>query len=75
MGAAALALHTEDQLEVKDFIGYVTGFVVTVLAWRLHTCVHKGLVQMWRYTKGLGTCAKDWYKPRPAVAEAKAPGR
>ncbi len=37
---------------VKDLVGYLIGLAVTILAWRLHTTVHKGLIQMWHYTKG-----------------------
>jgi len=38
--------------------------VVTILGWQLHTRVHKGLVQMWRYTKGVGTSACGvWHDP------------
>ena len=42
----------ETGFEVKDFIGYLLGLVVTSLVWRLHTVVHKGLVQLWRYNTG-----------------------
>jgi hypothetical protein len=39
--------------EITDMVGYGTGLVVTVLIWKLHTAVHKGLIQLWRYTKVL----------------------
>jgi hypothetical protein len=38
--------------QLKNYIGYFVGLVVTILVWQLHTTVHRGLVQMWRYTKG-----------------------
>jgi hypothetical protein len=41
-----------EPLQVKDLIGYLTGLVTTGLLWRIHTRVHKGLFQMWRYTRG-----------------------
>jgi len=37
---------------ITDLIGYAGGVVVAVLVWRLHTTVHRGLIQMWRYTMG-----------------------
>jgi len=39
-------------MALMEWIGYLGGLVVTGLVWRLHTVVHKGLVQMWRYTTG-----------------------
>jgi hypothetical protein len=51
---------------IKDVVGYLTGLGMTAAAWALHTTVHKGLVQMWRYTKGAGSC---WVqRPRAAAA-------
>lgn len=41
--------------ELKDAIGYLTGLVVAWMIWGIHSCVHKGLVQMWRYTRGVDT--------------------
>ncbi len=39
-----------DAWSIKDELGYLSGLVVLVLIWRLHTCIHRGLLQMWRYT-------------------------
>lgn len=44
--------------EIKDSVGYLSGLAVSFLAWRLHTTIHKGLVQMWRYTGGKGTAVE-----------------
>jgi hypothetical protein len=40
---------------IKDLIGYAGGLVLSLMAWRLHTTIHKGIVQLWRYTGGQGT--------------------
>ena len=37
----------------NEVLGYGIGLVVLILAWNLQTCVHKGLVQLWRYTRVL----------------------
>ena len=64
LAMSALNLATPGPLLAKDAIGYATGLVVTILGWQLHTRVHKGLVQMWRYTKGVGTSACGvWHDP------------
>jgi hypothetical protein len=34
-------------------MGYGIGLFATVLLWKLHTSVHQGLVQLWRYTRVL----------------------
>lgn len=55
-----LCLHLAQPAEgsaVTDWIGYLTGVVTTCLVWRLHTTIHKGIIQMWRYTKGTGSSA------------------
>ena len=39
--------------DIKDAVGYAGGLLVTMLIWKLHTTVHKGLLEMWRY-------AADW---------------
>jgi hypothetical protein len=52
------------QVGIKDYVGYAMGLLVAASVWQLHTTVHKGIVQMWRYTGGQGTGA----------AEAPAPG-
>jgi len=36
-----------------DVVGYGLGVVGAVLVWRLHTTIHRGLLQLWRYTKAL----------------------
>ncbi|HXI04473.1 MAG TPA: hypothetical protein VNI57_14970, partial [Candidatus Saccharimonadales bacterium] len=33
-----------------DFAGNLTGILGTVLFWKLHTAIHRGLVQLWYYT-------------------------
>lgn len=43
--------------QIKDALGHLTGLVVSILVWKLHTTVHRGLLQMWRYTKGIDTAA------------------
>ena len=40
---------------ILDWLGYLTGLVVSCLVWSLHTTIHKGIIQMWHYTKGKGT--------------------
>ena len=37
----------------QDLLGNGTGLVITLLVWKLHTAIHRGLVQLWRYTKVL----------------------
>lgn len=54
-----LAVGKGTEVELKDWLGYGMGLVATVFAWMLHSRVHLGLVQMWRYTKGKGTGLKD----------------
>ncbi len=44
-----------EQAGVKDYVGYAAGLLVSVLGWKLHTTLHKGIVQLWRYTGGLDT--------------------
>ena len=36
-----------------DVVGYGLGVVGAVLVWRLHTTIHRGLLQLWRYTRAL----------------------
>lgn len=38
---------------ITDLLGYAVGLFATVLVWRLHTTVHRGLIQLWRKTKVL----------------------
>ena len=40
---------------ISDYLGYLAGFGIFCLVWRLHTVVHRGLIQMWHYTSGAGT--------------------
>ena len=35
---------------LTDLMGYLFGVAVTVLGWKLHTAVHRGLIQLWYYT-------------------------
>lgn len=44
-----------EQISFKDWLGHLIGFIVSCLVWNLHTTIHKGLIQMWRYTRGKGT--------------------
>jgi hypothetical protein len=48
----AVSLPNKEPLELKDAVGFLSGLVVTSLLWKLHTVIHKGLIQMWRYTTG-----------------------
>jgi len=41
-----------DCFRVMDYLGWATGLAATILIWKLHTALHKGLVQLWRYTQG-----------------------
>jgi hypothetical protein len=56
VGALALALHADLALKatesIKDWLGYAGGLAASCFVWKLHTVVHRGLVQMWRYTTG-----------------------
>ena len=36
-----------------SLVTYAVGLVAVVLLWKLHTCIHRGLVQLWRYTRSL----------------------
>ncbi|HET7105903.1 MAG TPA: hypothetical protein VFI38_03770 [Candidatus Acidoferrum sp.] len=38
---------------IPNLMGYATGLFTTILVWRLHTTIHRGLIQLWRYTKVL----------------------
>jgi hypothetical protein len=38
--------------EAKNYLGWAIGLLATALVWALHTRVHRGLVEMWRYTQG-----------------------
>lgn len=44
---------------VTDRVGYLTSLVVLCLIWKLHTALHRGLVQMWQYTLGENTEHKE----------------
>lgn len=46
-------------ISIKDWIGFATGLVVSVLVWQLQTTIHSGLLQLWRYTGG----ARTAYQP------------
>lgn len=43
---------TADPPGAADALGYLIGLVASILGWRLHTKLHKGLFQMWKYTRG-----------------------
>jgi len=43
---------------LKDGLGYGMGLIVAILIWKLHTVVQRGIVQLWRYTKGVDTEAR-----------------
>ena len=45
-------------VEIKDILGYLMGVIVSCLVWQVHTRVHRGLIQMWRYAKGADTAAE-----------------
>lgn len=34
-------------------IKYLTALIVVILLWKLHTAIHRGLIQLWRYTRVL----------------------
>jgi hypothetical protein len=55
VGSASLRvrpLADKPVAELKDWIGFAFALVITGLIWSLHTHVHRGLVQMWRYSAG-----------------------
>jgi hypothetical protein len=58
------------ETSIKDVLGYATGLVVAALAWQLHTTVHKGIVQLWRYTGG-----DETRSPAPSRAVGPAPAQ
>jgi len=45
-------------VEIKDVLGYLMGLVVSCIVWQIHTRIHRGLIQMWRYAKGADTAAE-----------------
>lgn len=47
------------EMQFKDWLGYWMGLVITGFVWMLHSQVHLGLLQMWRYTRGDGTGDED----------------
>lgn len=50
--------------EMKDVVGIVSAIALTILVWMLHTRLHRGLVQLWRYTTGVGSgCQANYEKP------------
>ncbi len=56
-----------DCYKLTDYLGWATGLVVSILGWKLHTTVHKGLIQLWRYTQGHSVFGKE---PPPGSAPA-----
>jgi hypothetical protein len=76
VAAVCLALpQPQAALQLKDYLGYAVGLVATVLVWQLHTTVHLGLVQMWRYTKGAETEHKVAGKSRSQPSNDPAAGK
>ena len=43
---------TDGNVGMKDYVGWAVALVFVWLIWMLHTTVHKGLLQLWRYTQG-----------------------
>lgn|GEM_PF-3406379 len=43
------------EITMMDRIGYLTSLAVLCLIWKLHTALHRGLMQMWHYTRGKDT--------------------
>jgi hypothetical protein len=50
---ASLNIGAPPSQDIKDYLGWATGLVTTALIWKLHTALHKGLVQLWRYGLGI----------------------
>jgi hypothetical protein len=64
--AVAIALMvslSSTYVELKDAVGYLTGLGAAVLLWMLHTTIHKGLVQMWRYGSEDDASARRFIEP------------
>lgn len=40
------------EIGITEWFGYLFGLVIGCSLWRLHTVVHRGIVQMWRHTRG-----------------------
>jgi hypothetical protein len=38
---------------IPNLLGYAGGLFTAILVWKLHTTIHRGLIQLWRYTKVL----------------------
>ena len=55
-----------DRPGLKDYTGWAAGLVISILVWKLHTVVAKGLVQLWRYGKG----GEPFTPPKPVPAPA-----
>lgn len=62
MGPAFLT--AVDSPAIKDRVGYLTMVVVLSLVWKLHTTLHRGLFQMWNYTRGRNTEVTVYKKKR-----------
>jgi hypothetical protein len=54
--ALALPIMRVAGSRFKDVVEYGTLVIGGILAWRLHTTIHRGLVQMWRYTVDDDAC-------------------
>jgi hypothetical protein len=44
--------------DFKSYFAWAIGLIVTIIVWKAHTIVNKGLVQLWRYGRG-GTAFKS----------------
>ena len=63
LSVVALTLATPGKATITDAIG----LVAVILVWQLHTRAHEGLVQMWRFTKGVGTSREHGWPPSPPM--------
>lgn len=64
LALVSLDIQSDAVSEVKNLLGWATGLVVTVLVWKIHTGLEKGLVELWRYGHG-----STKFKPKPTVPE------
>ena len=44
--------HCKPEINLVEWFGYLIGLIIGASVWRLHTTVHRGIVQMWRHTRG-----------------------
>jgi hypothetical protein len=63
-----------EQTGIKDYAGFALGLLVALLVWSLHTTVHKGIIQLWRYTGGEATAMEyTGANPEAPVGQASRP--